>query len=55
MKPQWRGQPFGNFRVLFNAALYSSVVAGAAPENAEFWAAPEEEEEAEKEETNSRR
>jgi hypothetical protein len=22
-RPQWRGQPFGTFRVLFNAALYS--------------------------------
>ena len=22
-RPEWRGQPFGAFRVLFNAALYS--------------------------------
>ncbi|MBW8862353.1 MAG: hypothetical protein JF601_08285, partial [Acidobacteria bacterium] len=22
-RPEWRGQPFGTFRVLFNAALYS--------------------------------
>jgi hypothetical protein len=21
-RPQWRGQPFGTFRVVFNAALY---------------------------------
>jgi hypothetical protein len=21
-RPEWRGQPFGTFRVLFNAALY---------------------------------
>ena len=21
-RPQWRGQPFGSFRILFNAALY---------------------------------
>ena len=42
MRPQWRGQPFGNFRVLFNAALYTSAVAGVAPDNAAFWSAPEE-------------
>jgi ribosomal protein S18 acetylase RimI-like enzyme len=22
-RPEWRGQPFGAFRVLFNAAVYS--------------------------------
>jgi glutamine amidotransferase-like uncharacterized protein len=22
-RPEWRGQPFGTFRVLFNAALYT--------------------------------
>jgi len=22
-RPEWRGQPFGTFRVLFNAALFS--------------------------------
>jgi hypothetical protein len=21
-RPQWRGQPFGTFRVIFNAAVY---------------------------------
>ncbi len=45
MRPQWRGQPFGNFRILFNAALYGAALAGAAPENAAFWEAPEEKEE----------
>ena len=54
MRPQWRGQPFGTFKVLFNAALYSSDVAGRTPYNAEFWSAPErsgdEGEEAEEEE-----
>ena len=41
MKPQWRGQPFGNFRILFNALLYGASVAGAAPSNPDFWEAPE--------------
>jgi zinc carboxypeptidase len=42
MKPQWRGQPFGSFRVLFNAVLYSRAVADAVTPNADFWEAPEE-------------
>ena len=41
MKPQWRGQPFGNFRVLFNALLYGAPVAGAAPSNPDFWKTPD--------------
>ena len=41
MKPQWRGQPFGNFRILFNALLYGTGVAAAAPANPEFWTAPD--------------
>ncbi|MDH3270062.1 MAG: M14 family zinc carboxypeptidase [Gemmatimonadota bacterium] len=44
MRPQWRGQPFGTFKVLFNAALYSGAVASQAPDNPGFWTAPEEEE-----------
>jgi ribosomal protein S18 acetylase RimI-like enzyme len=40
MRPQWRGQPFGNFRILFNAALYSAQLAGAAPDNSAFWTKP---------------
>jgi len=40
MRPQWRGQPFGNFRLVFNAALYSASVAAAAPDNLAFWQAP---------------
>jgi hypothetical protein len=45
MRPQWRGQPFGSYRVLFNAALYSSAVAASTPDNGAFWEAPEEPEE----------
>jgi len=51
MKPQWRAQPFGTFKVLFNAALYSSEVAALAPDNPDFWTAPaEDEDESEHEE-----
>jgi hypothetical protein len=44
LRPQWRGQPFGSFKVLFNAALYTKAVADQAPENGGFWTAPPEEE-----------
>jgi hypothetical protein len=47
MRPQWRGQPFGNFRVLFNSVLYTSEVAATTPANPEFWSAPVEPEAAE--------
>ncbi len=40
MRPQWRGQPFGTFRILFNALLYSSALAETAPRNVDFWARP---------------
>jgi len=40
MKPQWRGQPFGNFRILFNAAVFTDAIADAAPETDAFWKAP---------------
>jgi hypothetical protein len=42
LRTQWRGQPFGTFKVLFNAALYSNAVAAEAPENPGFWEAPPE-------------
>lgn len=41
MRPQWRGQPFGTFSILFNALLYSQDVAATVRPNAEFWTAPE--------------
>ncbi len=40
MRPQWRGQPFGNFRIVFNAALYSADLAATRPDNPDFWSAP---------------
>jgi hypothetical protein len=43
-QPQWRGQPFGTFRVLFNAALFQGAHADAASGSPGFWAAPPAEE-----------
>ena len=40
-RSQWRGQSFGTFRVLFNAALFSGNVAAEAPASTSFWVAPE--------------
>jgi len=42
MRPHWRGQPFGTFKILFNAALYSDQVARQTPDNPDFWTAPPE-------------
>ena len=39
-RPQWRGQPFGTFRVMFNAAFYGRDVADRARPTAGFWSAP---------------
>src|SRR5207247_1058011 len=35
-RPQWRGQPFGTFRVLFNALLYGSIIADRGLRIADF-------------------
>jgi len=40
MRPQWRGQPFGTFRILFNSMLYSAEIAAATPDSSSFWTAP---------------
>jgi hypothetical protein len=47
LRPQWRGQPFGTFKILFNAAFYSASVASQAPDNGAFWTAPEPDDEEE--------
>ena len=39
-RPQWRGQPVGTFRVVFNAALYGREVADHARPTPGFWASP---------------
>jgi hypothetical protein len=46
-RPQWRGQPFGTFKVLFNSLLYGGSVSASGFSNAEFWTAPKESEETE--------
>jgi hypothetical protein len=43
-QPQWRGQPFGTFRVLFNAALFQGPHADAASGSPGFWTPPPAEE-----------
>ena len=39
-RPHWRGQPFGTFRVVFNAAFYGRDVAEKAQGSAGFWTTP---------------
>ena len=39
-RPQWRGQPFGTFRVMFNAAMFGRDVAAASKTASTFWSAP---------------
>lgn len=45
LRPQWRGQPFGTFKIMFNASLYTNAVAAQAPQNNGFWEAPPEDDE----------
>jgi hypothetical protein len=40
-KPQWRGQPFGSFKVLFNAALFHGELAAKAAGTKGFWTPPQ--------------
>jgi hypothetical protein len=39
-QPQWRGQPTGTFRTVFNAAFFAGDVAARATGTPGFWAAP---------------
>ncbi len=39
-RPQWRGQPWGTFRVLFNSALFHGPVASQAKGTEGFWKKP---------------
>ena len=39
-QPQWRGQPFGTFRVVFNSAFFAREVSAKATGSPGFWSAP---------------
>ena len=39
-QPQWRGQPVGSFRVVFNSLLYSRDAANSVRVTPGFWSAP---------------
>jgi len=39
-QPQWRGQPQGTFRVVFNSAFFGGAVAAQAGGTPGFWSAP---------------
>ena len=49
-RPQWRGQSFGTFRIVFNAALFHGEHAAKAVGSADFWSPPPEPEAPQEEE-----
>ncbi len=48
-RPQWRGQTFGTFRVLFNSVLFGGDLSKGGYGNPKFWKAPPEKKKEEKE------
>ncbi|MCH7547544.1 MAG: hypothetical protein IID30_14175, partial [Planctomycetes bacterium] len=54
-RPQWRGQPFGTFKILFNSLLFHGAHADDKVGDGEFWEAPKEKKkDAEEEKTTAR-
>jgi hypothetical protein len=39
-QPEWRGQPQGTFRTVFNSVFFARDVGDQAKPNAGFWTAP---------------
>ena len=42
LRPQWRGQPFGTFKILFNSILFTDELARSSSGDGDFWEVPQE-------------
>ena len=42
LRPQWRGQPFGTFKILFNSILFAEDLASSSSGDRDFWRTPQE-------------